>query len=70
MSLISKRILSDTYDLLDVMGPDEYHEHVKNNAYTNEMARMTLNYAVEVCRKYLPETDEAELMHFADAGST
>lgn len=36
MSLISKRILSDTYDLLDVMGPDEYHEHVKNNAYTNE----------------------------------
>lgn len=29
MSLISKRILSDTYDLLDVMGPDEYHEHVK-----------------------------------------
>lgn len=67
MSLISKRILSDTYDLLDVMGPDEYHEHVKNNAYTNEMARMTLNYAVEVCRKYLPETDEAELMHFADA---
>ena len=24
MSLISKRILSDTYDLLDVMGPDEY----------------------------------------------
>lgn len=67
MSLISKRILSDTYDLLDVMGPDEYHEHVKNNAYTNEMARMTLNYAVEVCQKYLPETDEAELMHFADA---
>ena len=67
MSLISKRILSDTYDLLDVMGPDEYHEHVKNNAYTNEMARMTLNYAAAVCRKYLPETDEKEIARFADA---
>lgn len=67
MSLMSKRILSDTYDLLDVMGPDEYHEHVKNNAYTNEMARMTLQYAVEVCHAYLPETDEEELSRFADA---
>lgn len=67
MSLMSKRILSDTYDLLDVMGPDEYHEHVNNNAYTNEMARMTLRYAVEVCRTYLPDTKEQELAAFLDA---
>ncbi len=67
MSLMSKRILSSTYDLLDVMGPDEYHEHVNNNAYTNEMARMTLRYAVEVCRLYLPDTTVQELDAFLDA---
>ncbi len=26
------------YELLDVIGPDEYHERVNNNAYTNYMA--------------------------------
>lgn len=67
MSLMSKRILSSTYDLLNVMGPDEYHEHVNNNAYTNEMARMTLRYAVEVCRLYLPDTTVQELDAFLDA---
>lgn len=67
MRLMSKRILSSTYDLLDVMGPDEYHEHVNNNAYTNEMARMTLRYAVEVCRLYLPDTAVQELDAFLDA---
>lgn len=28
----------DTLDLADVIGPDEYHERVMNNAFTNEMA--------------------------------
>ena len=28
----------DRYELLDVIGPDEYHERVNNNAYTNYMA--------------------------------
>lgn len=27
----------DRYELLDVIGPDEYHERVNNNAYTNYM---------------------------------
>lgn len=33
------------YELHDVIGPDEYHERVNNNAYTNRMARFTLESA-------------------------
>jgi trehalose/maltose hydrolase-like predicted phosphorylase len=35
------------YEILDVTGPDEYHERVHNNAYTNRMVANTL----EVCQK-------------------
>lgn len=27
--------VKNRYELLDVIGPDEYHERVNNNAYTN-----------------------------------
>jgi beta-phosphoglucomutase len=36
------------YEITDVIGPDEYHEHVDNNAFTNEMARWHLETALEV----------------------
>lgn len=36
---------SDVLEILDVIGPDEYHERVNNNFYTNEMARFTLRRA-------------------------
>jgi kojibiose phosphorylase len=36
------------YDIHDVIGPDENHEHVDNNAYTNGMARWNLEAALEV----------------------
>lgn len=38
------------YELHDVIGPDEYHERVNNNAYTNRMARFTLESAQKVLR--------------------
>ena len=34
------------YEIRDVIGPDEYHEHVHNNAYTNGMARWNLKAAL------------------------
>ncbi len=34
------------YHLRDVIGPDEYHEHVDDNAYTNAFARWHLQLAV------------------------
>lgn len=35
------------YEILDVTGPDEYHERVNNNAFTNMMVRHTLEVAVK-----------------------
>lgn len=32
----------------DVIGPDEYHEHVNNNYYTNRMAQWNLQTALDV----------------------
>ena len=36
------------YELLDVTGPDEYHERVNNNAFTNRMAKFALDRALAV----------------------
>lgn len=38
----------DTYVLTRVIGPDEFHEHVDNNAFTNRMAQWHLVQAVRV----------------------
>jgi trehalose/maltose hydrolase-like predicted phosphorylase len=36
------------YEVLDVTGPDEYHERVHNNAFTNRMAAHTLEICLAV----------------------
>ena len=36
------------YEILDVTGPDEYHERVNNNAFTNNMVKHTLDIAIKV----------------------
>ena len=38
---------NERYEFNDVIGPDEYHDHVDNNAYTNSMARWHLLKALE-----------------------
>jgi beta-phosphoglucomutase len=38
----------DRYEVHDVIGPDEYHDHVDNNAFTNRMIRWHLETALEV----------------------
>ena len=61
----------DRYEFHDVIGPDEYHERVNNNAYTNRMILFTLQKAVElagqenlplakdICKKlYIPSPDK------------
>jgi beta-phosphoglucomutase len=35
------------YEILDVVGPDEYHERVNNNAFTNRMIRAVFDAALE-----------------------
>lgn len=39
---------SASYQYNDVIGPDEYHEHVNNNAFTNRMAQWNLQTAFQV----------------------
>jgi beta-phosphoglucomutase len=46
------------YEIRDVIGPDEYHEHVDNNAFTNRMVQWHLESALEVLawlRHYDPQ---------------
>ncbi|WP_027088067.1 glycoside hydrolase family 65 protein [Cohnella panacarvi] len=35
------------YEILDVTGPDEYHERVNNNAFTNALAHKTIEIALQ-----------------------
>ncbi len=37
----------DRYELNRVIGPDEFHEHVNNNVYTNWMAQWNLHKAID-----------------------
>lgn len=37
----------DRYEILDVIGPDEYHERVNNNAYTSKMVYHTIDVALQ-----------------------
>lgn len=46
-SLLVQRVDGEWYELRDVIGPDEYHERVNNNAYTNEMARFVFTQAAD-----------------------
>ena len=36
------------YHIKDVIGPDEYTEHIDNNAYTNYMAQYTISTSIEL----------------------
>lgn len=36
------------YEMTNVIGPDEYHEHVNNNAFTNNIAKWHLSEALEL----------------------
>ncbi len=39
--------VEDNYQISDVIGPDEYKEHVNNNAFTNFTAKKNIEYAIE-----------------------
>ncbi|CAM4242022.1 glycosyl hydrolase family 65 protein [Paenibacillus typhae] len=57
------------YEILDVTGPDEYHERVNNNAFTNALVRRTLEVALE-CAELLqimyPEQYHRLALQFAE----
>src|SRR5215207_1708755 len=39
---------TELYEFNDVIGPDEYHDHIDNNFYTNRMAKWNLQTALDV----------------------
>lgn len=59
------------YEYNDVIGPDEYHDHVNNNAYTNKMAQWNLQTALDVLQWLRAEspTKAAELSERLDLTS-
>lgn len=70
---------SDRYEIRDVIGPDEYHERVDNNAFTNAMVKWHLETALKLwdwLEIYYPETaaslqrsldlSDSRLLHWAE----
>ncbi|MEO1761422.1 MAG: beta-phosphoglucomutase [Cyanobacteria bacterium J06629_18] len=48
-SRVHLNVKCECYEILDVIGPDEYHEHdVNNNAFTNRMVQWHLEKALNV----------------------
>jgi len=43
---------NDYYEILKVTGPDEWHEPVDNNAYTNHLAKWNIDFALEKLAAY------------------
>lgn len=44
-----RRVGSNTVEYHDVVGPDEYHERINNNAFTNRIAKHTFDITVKAC---------------------
>ena len=55
---------ADRYEIRDVIGPDEYTEHIDNNAYTNYIAQYVVSVAVRIFES-LHEND-IQLLEFLD----
>lgn len=47
------------YELRRVIGPDEFHEHVDNNAFTNRMVKWHLDQTVRLFGELVQEADAA-----------
>ena len=52
---------ANRYEYNDVIGPDEYHEHVDNNAYTNRLAQWNLQTALDMLewlKQHAPDKED------------
>jgi kojibiose phosphorylase len=47
-SRAQKNTQRNDYEITNVIGPDEWHEHVNNNAFTNYMARWNIRVALDI----------------------
>ncbi len=54
------------YSIKDVIGPDEYTEHIDNNAYTNYMAHHVVSKTIEKIKYYNATINEQTMNSFCD----
>ncbi|NQY55282.1 MAG: glycoside hydrolase family 65 protein [Ilumatobacteraceae bacterium] len=47
-SFVKHNEVRDRYEVIRLLGPDEWHENVDNNAYTNHLSRLALGHALEI----------------------
>ncbi|MBF2075263.1 MAG: beta-phosphoglucomutase [Synechococcales cyanobacterium C42_A2020_086] len=47
-SRVELNVKAERYEIHDVIGPDEYHEYVSNNAFTNRLAQWHLEKALHL----------------------
>lgn len=62
-------ILKDRFEIWDVMGPDEYHERVHNNAFTNQMVSMVFKLVLKYESMFVHNRDNyfhnlVQALHF------
>jgi trehalose/maltose hydrolase-like predicted phosphorylase len=58
----------NVYEINNVIGPDEWHDHVNNNVYTNYMAKWNIQTAIDILswlREIAPDKAQ-ELLHQLD----
>lgn len=56
---VSRVVLkNDRYEILNVIGPDEYKDNVNNNAYTNYMAYFNMQLVLKLAEFISPDTIE------------
>ncbi len=67
-SRVARGAKSGKYGFYGVMGPDEFHLMVNNNAYTNYMGQRSLAYAAEVLTSLRAEDPAAAAALFAKTG--
>lgn len=51
LSLLLKPLTKKQYEIHDVVGPDEYHERINNNGYTNRMAKETFRICMSFAKR-------------------
>ncbi len=78
-SRVTRKGKKKKFDINGVIGPDEFHENVNNNAYTNQMARWNLLMAKDLYGRFYRQRPrglrrvarkislkEGEIRHWAD----
>ncbi|MFP4187771.1 MAG: glycosyl hydrolase family 65 protein, partial [Acholeplasmataceae bacterium] len=51
-------VLRDRFEFWDVMGPDEYHERVRNNAFTDRMVKFVFYTVLSLKKRFADRKDD------------